>query len=41
MHSDRISWLAGWVESDIEEFFGLMAKESVEAAYDEFVAECP
>jgi hypothetical protein len=39
--SDYISWLASWMEGDIEEFFGPMAKERVEAAYDEFVAECP
>ena len=41
LSSYRVSWLADWMESDIEEFFGLMAKERVEAAYDEFVAECP
>lgn len=41
LHSDTLSWLASWMERDIEGFFGPMAKESVEAAYDEFVAECP
>jgi hypothetical protein len=39
--SDIISSVAGWMEGDSEEFFGLMVKERVEAAYDEFVAECP
>jgi hypothetical protein len=39
--SDMVSSIAGWMESDIGEFFGPIAKERVEAAYDEFVAECP
>jgi hypothetical protein len=39
--SDYVSGLAAWMEADIENFFGLMAKERVEAAYEEFVADCP
>lgn len=39
--SDMVSWIASWMENDIEEFFGTMAKESVEAAYGEFAADCP
>lgn len=39
--SDMVSWIIAWMENDIEEFFGTMAKESVEAAYGEFAAECP
>jgi hypothetical protein len=39
--SDIISSVAGWMEGDSQEFFGLMVKERVAAAYDEFVAECP
>lgn len=38
--SDYTSWLSDWMERDTEEFFGLMAKDLVEQAYEDYVAEC-
>jgi hypothetical protein len=38
--SDIVSWIASWVQNDLEELFGQAVKERVEAAYGGFAQDC-